>query len=58
MNITVDTYRDAGVDKGGADLIAAGDIKVKQGAEPVAFTETGLSFSDGTILEADSVIFA
>lgn len=46
------------VDKGGAELIAAGEVKVKQGTPPVAFTEAGLQFADGTLLEADSVIFA
>ncbi|TCD61051.1 hypothetical protein EIP91_009124 [Steccherinum ochraceum] len=46
------------VDWGGADLIASGEIKVKQGTEPVAFVEDGLVFADGTVLEADSVIFA
>ena len=48
----------AGVDKGGADLISSGDIRVKQGSEPAAFTSDGLQMSDGTVLEADSVIFA
>ena len=47
-----------GLDKGGADLRASGDIKAKPGAEPVEFTETGLKFSDGTELKADAVIFA
>ncbi|KAH8101969.1 dimethylaniline monooxygenase (N-oxide-forming) [Cristinia sonorae] len=46
------------VDKGGADLIEAGEITVKQGIEPVAFTEGGLKFTDGTELEADTIIFA
>ncbi|THH32241.1 hypothetical protein EUX98_g1948 [Antrodiella citrinella] len=46
------------VDKGGADLIGSGAIKVKQGAQPTSYTETGLVFSDGTELEADVVIFA
>lgn len=47
-----------GIDKGGADLIASGDIKVKQGAEPIAFSSTTLVFSDETELPADVVIFA
>ena len=39
-------------------MIASGDIKVKQGVEPIAFTETGLRFSDGSEMAADAVIFA
>ncbi|TCD61860.1 hypothetical protein EIP91_007829 [Steccherinum ochraceum] len=45
------------VDKGGADLIAAGDVKVKHGS-PTAFTADGLHFADGTNIGADSIIFA
>lgn len=47
-----------GLDKGGADLIASGDIKIKQGVSPAAFTKTSLQFSDGTELPADVVIYA
>lgn len=47
-----------GLDKGGADLIASGDIKVKQGTEPTAYTSNGLLFSDSSELPADAVIFA
>lgn len=47
-----------GQDKGGANLIGSGDVKVKQGTKPVAFTETGLLFADGSTLEADSIVFA
>ncbi|CAL1707713.1 unnamed protein product [Somion occarium] len=50
--------RGGGLDVGGADLIASGDIKVKQGVEPVAFKEKTLVFSDGSELEADVVIMA
>lgn len=46
------------IDKGGATLIASGDIQVKQGVQPTAFSETGLIFANGTALDADSVIFA
>ncbi|KAJ3557181.1 hypothetical protein NM688_g1608 [Phlebia brevispora] len=46
------------LDKGGADLIESGDIKVKQGTEPVSFTSRGLLFADGSELSADAVIFA
>ncbi|TCD61856.1 hypothetical protein EIP91_007825 [Steccherinum ochraceum] len=45
-------------DKGGADLIGRGDIKVKQGTTPVEFTANGLLFADGSTLEADSIVFA
>ncbi|KAH8100893.1 dimethylaniline monooxygenase (N-oxide-forming) [Cristinia sonorae] len=46
------------IDKGGADLIASGHIRVKQGVQPSRFTEGALVFTDGTELEADVVIFA
>ncbi|KAI0353540.1 FAD/NAD-P-binding domain-containing protein [Trametes cingulata] len=45
-------------DKGGADLIADGSIKVKSGVSPERFTESGLVLSDGSELPADAVIFA
>ncbi|TCD65649.1 hypothetical protein EIP91_002417 [Steccherinum ochraceum] len=45
-------------DRGGADLIASGQIKVKQGTEPVAFTKNTLKFADGSELETDTVVFA
>ncbi|TCD65644.1 hypothetical protein EIP91_002412 [Steccherinum ochraceum] len=45
-------------DREGADLIASGRIKVKQGVEPVAFTASTLKFSDGSELEADAIVFA
>ena len=51
-------YLPAGLDKGGADLIADGRIKIKQGSTPVSFTQNGLVFSDGSTLRADAVIFA
>ena len=47
-----------GLDKGGADLIADGRIKVKSGAQPARFTEDSVVFDDGTELPADVVIFA
>ncbi|THG93708.1 hypothetical protein EW026_g7600 [Hermanssonia centrifuga] len=40
------------LDKGAADLIASGEIKVKQGFEPKAFTETGILLTDGSVLPA------
>ncbi|KAI1779526.1 FAD/NAD(P)-binding domain-containing protein [Hypoxylon cercidicola] len=46
------------VDMGkGVHLIAEGKVGVKGGAEPVAFTETGLRFSDGSTLDADAVVW-
>ena len=47
-----------GFDKGAADLMASGKIKVKQGVEPVAYSSAGLVFSDGSELAADVIIFA
>ena len=46
------------MDKGGADLIADGRIKIKSGVEPANFTDNSVVFSDGTELPADVVIFA
>ncbi|KAJ3554920.1 hypothetical protein NM688_g2858 [Phlebia brevispora] len=46
------------LDKGGADLIESGDIKIKQGTQPTSFTSTGLLFADGSELPADAVIWA
>ncbi|EKM53733.1 uncharacterized protein PHACADRAFT_211396 [Phanerochaete carnosa HHB-10118-sp] len=46
------------MDKGGADLIASGQIKIKQGSSPKSFATDGLIFSDGSKLPADVVIFA
>ena len=48
----------AGQDKGGADLIAEGKIKVKSGVSLDHFTETSIAFSDGTEIIADAVILA
>ncbi|KAG8220294.1 dimethylaniline monooxygenase [Butyriboletus roseoflavus] len=47
-----------GLDVGCAELIASGKVAIRQGVEPVSFTETGLVFNDGTELQADAVIFA
>ena len=40
------------------DLIASGQIKVKQGAQPVSYSSDGLVFDDETELPADVVILA
>ncbi|OCH92286.1 dimethylaniline monooxygenase (N-oxide-forming) [Obba rivulosa] len=45
-------------DRGAADLIASGMIKVKNGVEAVRLTENSLVFTDGSELPADAVIFA
>lgn len=45
------------VDVGGSKLIAEGKVAVKGGAEPVAYTESGLHFSDGTSIDADAIIW-
>lgn len=47
-----------GLDKGGADLIADGKIKVRNGISPQKFTEQALIMDDGSELPADAVIFA
>ncbi|KAI1793657.1 dimethylaniline monooxygenase (N-oxide-forming) [Ganoderma leucocontextum] len=46
------------LDKGGANLIADGRIKVKSGVSVQRFTKNGLVLSDGTELPADVVVFA
>ncbi|PIL34652.1 hypothetical protein GSI_03431 [Ganoderma sinense ZZ0214-1] len=50
--------RFGGMDKGGADLIADGRIKVKSLVSLKHFTKSGLILSDGTELPADVVVFA
>ncbi|KAF9778515.1 hypothetical protein IL306_003967 [Fusarium sp. DS 682] len=45
------------VDVGATDLIAQDKAGIKAGVEPVAFTETGLRFSDGSTADADAVIW-
>jgi hypothetical protein len=45
------------VDVGATELIAQGKVGVKAGVEPVAFTETGLRFSDGSTADANAVIW-
>ncbi|KAG5641535.1 hypothetical protein DXG03_004810 [Asterophora parasitica] len=46
------------LDTGASSLIADGKIKLKSGSAIKQFTERGLEFEDGTILDADTVIFA
>ncbi|OKP13368.1 hypothetical protein PENSUB_970 [Penicillium subrubescens] len=45
------------VDVGGTKLIAEGKVGIKAGAKPVAYTTTGLRFSDGITLDADAVVW-
>ncbi|KAH9853605.1 FAD/NAD-P-binding domain-containing protein [Lenzites betulinus] len=45
-------------DKGAADLVADGRIKVKSGVAPTMFTKTGLIFNDGSKLDVDVVVLA
>lgn len=45
------------VDVGGTELISEGKAGVKAGVEPVGYTTTGLRFSDGSIVDADAVVW-
>lgn len=45
------------VDIDGTKILAEGKAGIKALVEPVAFTETGLKFSDGTTLNADAIIW-
>jgi hypothetical protein len=45
------------VDIGGTKLIAERQVGLKAGVEPVAYTETGLRFSDGSTADADAVVW-
>ncbi|KLO83292.1 putative flavoprotein involved in K+ transport [Fusarium fujikuroi] len=45
------------IDVGGTDMVAQGKASVKAGVEPIAFTESGLQFSDGSSAAADAVIW-
>lgn len=45
------------VDIGGTALLSDGKAGVKAGVEPVAYTATGLRFSDGTTVDADAVVW-
>ncbi|KAK4985615.1 hypothetical protein LTR66_008118 [Elasticomyces elasticus] len=46
------------LDVGASAKIVDGSIKIKGDAAPVAYTPTGLAFSDGSTLAADAVVFA
>lgn len=45
------------VDVGGTNLIVEGKVGLKALVEPVGFTDTGLRFSDGSVLDADAVVW-
>ncbi|RAH46720.1 putative flavoprotein [Aspergillus brunneoviolaceus CBS 621.78] len=45
------------VDVGGTKLLAEGKAGVKANVEPTAYTATGLTFSDGSSLDADAVVW-
>ncbi|KAI9712011.1 MAG: hypothetical protein M1820_001719 [Bogoriella megaspora] len=45
------------IDVGGTELIADGKVSVRGQVEPVSYTETGLRLSDGSILDADAVVW-
>jgi NADH dehydrogenase FAD-containing subunit len=45
-------------DTGTSQHIINGDIKIKNGSAIKSFTENGISFADGTELQADIIIFA
>lgn len=45
------------VDVGGTKLIADGKVTVKANVEPVAYTETGLQFSDGSVIDSDAIVW-
>lgn len=41
----------------GIEFIVSGKVAVKGSVEPVAYTETGLAFSDGSTVEADAIVW-
>jgi hypothetical protein len=45
------------VDVGGTNLLVEGKAGVKAGVEPVAYTTSGLRFSDGSIIDADAILW-
>lgn len=45
-------------DTGESQLIADGKIKLKSESQIENFTEKGIQFEDGTVLEADVIVFA
>jgi hypothetical protein len=47
-----------GTDVGASQLIIDGKIKLKNDSQLARFTQDGLEFTDGSIVDADAVIFA
>lgn len=45
------------VDTGATQLLVEGKCGIKANVEPVAFTETGLRFSDGSTMDVDAIIW-
>lgn len=45
------------VDVGGTKLLEEGKVSIKALVEPVAYTETGLRFSDGSCVDVDAVVW-
>ncbi|KAI1870369.1 uncharacterized protein JN550_005297 [Neoarthrinium moseri] len=45
------------IDIGATKLLAEGKVAVKAGVEPIAFTSTGLQFSDHTSEDADAIVW-
>lgn len=45
------------VDVGGTKLLLDGKVGIKAGVEPVAYTTTGLRFSDGSCADADAIVW-
>ncbi|PYH35349.1 monooxygenase [Aspergillus neoniger CBS 115656] len=45
------------IDVGGTKLIEERRVNVKAGVEPVAYTKSGLRFSDGSCVDADSIVW-
>lgn len=45
------------VDTGVSKLLADGECAIKAHVEPVAYTETGIRFSDGSTLDADAIVW-
>lgn len=41
----------------GVEFIVSGKVAVKGGVHPVAYTETGLEFSDGSRVDADAIVW-
>lgn len=45
-------------DMGATELFADGKVAVKSGVHPTAYTSAGLRLSDGSVLEADCILWA